>query len=246
MRRSSEAKIAEILFERRALREQYDSRWNFSPYTDNSDWLNWKRNAVKKLVLKKEDRVLDYGSATCEVSEWLSARGYNIVAVDICSDLLLFSKSRAERYGYSSLLLRYCCADCEQLPFKDEVFDKIFCFDILHHLPSPEKGIDELYRVLKVGGKVLAHEPNALSPVRRISQLKWEESCLERSFYPWTLYRMFKDRFGSVSISFDHRPLNPWSKQGEGFLPSIYLRLARTKLLAPLLGGIMCIAQKQR
>ena len=245
MGKHTETKLVEILFERKALQEQYDSRWNFSPYTDNSDWLNWKRNALKKLYLRKEDKILDYGSATCEVSEWLSAQGYDVVAIDICFDLLTFSKSRAKRYGYSGLL-RYCCADCEQLPFRDEVFDKIFSFDILHHLPSYEKGVDELHRVLKVEGKMLIYEPNSLSPARRMSELRWRESSLEKSFYPWTLYHMLKERFGTVSISFDQRPLNPWSKRGEGFLPSIYFRLARTKVLAPLLGGIMCIAQKQR
>lgn len=190
MRKGYEPKIAEIAFERRALQEQYNSRWNFSPYTDDGRWLNWKRNALlKKLGLEREDKVLDYGSATCEASEWLSAQGYDVVAIDICFDLLLFSKSRAARYGYPGLL-RYCCADCEQLPFKGEVFDKIFCFDILHHLPSYEKGIDELYRVLKVGGKALIYEPNSLSLVRRISQLRWKESSLEKSFYPWTLHRV--------------------------------------------------------
>ncbi|MFC1865769.1 class I SAM-dependent methyltransferase [Chloroflexota bacterium] len=236
-------KEAEILFERKALEEQYQDRWNFSPYTDNGEWLNWKQDALKKLELKKEDRILDYGSATCEVSEWLAAQGYNVLAVDICHDLLLFSQHRAKKYGYEGLL-QYHCADCEQLPFEDDVFDKVFCFDVLHHLPSPKKGVSEIYRVLKAGGKALAYEPNALSPVRRIYQLKWKESSLEKSFYPWALYRMFNKRFSSVGMSFDQRPLNPWNRQGKRLIPSIYLRLARTRLLSPFLSGIMCIAQK--
>lgn len=244
MRKSGNPKVAEILVERKAIKEQFDSRWNFCPYTDTSKWLNWKRNVLNKLNLKKGDKILDYGCATCEVSEWLSAQGYDVVAVDISSDLLQFSKSRAINQGYPGLL-NYCCADCEQLPFKDGTFDKIFCFDILHHLPDWKKGIDELQRVLKVGGKVLAYEPNALSPVRRIAQLRWKESSLESSFYPWTLYHIFREQFGDGSISFDQRPLNPWSPEGKGIIPSLYLRLARTKVLAPFCAGIMCVAKKQ-
>ena len=244
MRKGGNPKVAEILVERRAIKEQYNSRWNFCPYTDTSEWLNWKRNALDKLNLKKGDKILDYGCATCEVSEWLSAQGYNVVAVDISSDLLQFSKSRAINYGYQGLL-NYCCADCEQLPFKDETFDKIFCFDILHHLSNTQKAIDELHRVLKVGGGVRTYEPNSLSLVKRLSQLRWKESSLEKSFYPWTLYQMLKEQFDVVSISFDPRPLNPWIPQGKGIIPSLYLRLARTKVLSPFCAGIMCITQRQ-
>lgn len=43
--------------------------------------------------------------------------------------------------------------DVEELPFKSNVFDNVISFGVLHHTPNTEKGIKEIYRVLKPGGK---------------------------------------------------------------------------------------------
>lgn len=41
------------------------------------------------------------------------------------------------------------------LPFKDGSFDCIYCFGVLHHIPTPEFALAEVSRVLKPGGKVM-------------------------------------------------------------------------------------------
>lgn len=42
--------------------------------------------------------------------------------------------------------------DITNIQFEDEYFDYIICSHVLGHVPNEEKAIDEMYRVLKIGG----------------------------------------------------------------------------------------------
>jgi len=50
--------------------------------------------------------------------------------------------------------------DAHFLPFRDCVFDKILCMEVLEHLSSPSKGIMEMRRVLKGDGTLVISVPN--------------------------------------------------------------------------------------
>ncbi|MCH1433976.1 MAG: methyltransferase domain-containing protein [Flavobacteriaceae bacterium] len=50
-------------------------------------------------------------------------------------------------------------ADICDLPFKDGTFDLILCNHVLEHIPDDLKAMEELYRVLKKGGKLIAQVP---------------------------------------------------------------------------------------
>ena len=46
-----------------------------------------------------------------------------------------------------------------KLTFDDASFDYVLNFDVLEHIPTPERGLAEMYRVLRPGGKVLLSVP---------------------------------------------------------------------------------------
>jgi SAM-dependent methyltransferase len=48
---------------------------------------------------------------------------------------------------YSKLIRNFVAADCEHLPFKDNVFRVVTCFHVLEHLADPFRGLSELVRV---------------------------------------------------------------------------------------------------
>lgn len=46
-------------------------------------------------------------------------------------------------------------SDAKALPFKDNTFDCVYSFGVLHHIPDVEVALGEIYRVLKPGGRVM-------------------------------------------------------------------------------------------
>ena len=49
--------------------------------------------------------------------------------------------------------------DIETLPFSEGSLDVIVCRGSLHHVPLPQKALDEIYKSLKKGGSLILSEP---------------------------------------------------------------------------------------
>lgn len=52
----------------------------------------------------------------------------------------------------------------EDLAFKDNTFDIVIMIEVLEHVIDDERVINEIYRVLKPGGKLIVTAPNKLFP----------------------------------------------------------------------------------
>ena len=50
-------------------------------------------------------------------------------------------------------------ADAHLLPYADNTVDAIYCEAVLEHLENPVRAVDEMFRVLKPGGNVIAITP---------------------------------------------------------------------------------------
>ena len=78
--------------------------------------------------------------------------GARTVAVDLTTRHLSIAKQRLHGQGSPVRLVR---SDGEILPFRDETFDVVYSFGVLHHTPGTQTAIDEAYRVLKPGGRAI-------------------------------------------------------------------------------------------
>jgi ubiquinone/menaquinone biosynthesis C-methylase UbiE len=77
--------------------------------------------------------------------------GALITGMDITPAAVELTQKRFELEGLKANVLQ---ADAEFLPFRDESFDFIYSWGVVHHTPDTQKAIDEIYRVYKKGGKV--------------------------------------------------------------------------------------------
>jgi SAM-dependent methyltransferase len=75
-------------------------------------------------------------------------------------------------------------ADMEFLPFKDNTFDVVYGFGILHHLNDIKKGVSEAVRVLRKGGHIgFGGENNGLCPLNYIMPFVYRNWKIEKGFY---------------------------------------------------------------
>ena len=49
--------------------------------------------------------------------------------------------------------------DITAIPVEDNYFDNILCYHVLEHIPDDRAAMQELFRVLKPGGKVIIQTP---------------------------------------------------------------------------------------
>ncbi len=125
--------------------------------TGNPVRRRWHLNKLRLFELvgvSKDDLVLDAGCGAGNLVFELAPHCRLVIGCDNHHGRLTF----AARRGRGT----YIEGTIERLPFADEVFDKIFCMEVLEHL---ERGItahvlNEFYRVLKPKGQLLITTPN--------------------------------------------------------------------------------------
>lgn len=104
--------------------------------------------------IPKPARVLDFGCGSGNLSRRLAENGYQPVGVDISFELLRYT----HRSGQNHLFVQY---DSERLPFSSNCFDACVTFWVLNYLPDTDlfrKVLDEIYRVIRPGGLLVAIE----------------------------------------------------------------------------------------
>lgn len=152
---------------RSELREQIDFSARRAERYDRSVWSLGRRdnrNHAQKLriladALRTETgRVLEVGTGTgLHADRLLADRAVSYTGVDASAEMLDLARSRLVRYGRR---VRVCIGDAEALPVPDGAFDGAFCTDTLHHLSDPARGLEEMVRVVRPGGRVAVMEPN--------------------------------------------------------------------------------------
>ena len=109
-----------------------------------------KTKCIESLKIPAKSKILDLCTGTGDLVEIMQAKysKLEILAVDFSSKMLEIAKRRIKNVEFIE-------ADATNLLFEDEVFDFITVSYGLRNIQDRAKAINEMYRVLKTGGKVL-------------------------------------------------------------------------------------------
>lgn len=118
---------------------------------------------IKQLGRSEGRKIMDICCGVGITSSHLAREGWNTYCVDVSLSALKTARQLAKAKGVSARM-KYVVAAAEYLPFKDNIFDSVFCNAGLHHTEL-SLSVKELSRVLKSGSMGVFIETSALNPV---------------------------------------------------------------------------------
>ena len=100
------------------------------------------------LKIRCKDLALDLGCGTGLLIEHIASKVAHFVGIDLAGKAIKVAAERSRRLGIKEnvSLIR---ADVDHLPFRDDVFDRIFALTLLQNVPEPRETIREMVRVAK-------------------------------------------------------------------------------------------------
>lgn len=140
----------------------------FDTISGNYDFLNhflsfgidihWRKKAVKMLVKDQPKLILDVATGTGDFAlEALSLKPSKIIGVDISEGMLEVGRKKMTEKGVSEIV-EMRTGDSENLPFQENMFDAIIVAFGVRNFEDLRKGLGEMLRVLKPGGRVVILE----------------------------------------------------------------------------------------
>lgn len=120
----------------------------------------WRRYLAKRVASTKPTELLDLATGSGDVAFTLAKRvptAEHIIGMDFCQPMLdMAVQKQPSRKSAEKITFRQ--GDCLNLPLEDNSFDIVTISFGLRNLEDREKGLAEMKRVLKPGGRLLVLE----------------------------------------------------------------------------------------
>ncbi len=122
--------------------------------TNSYSWFKWVFDALKKLP--ENARILELGCGNGLLWKENVNRipaGWNITLSDFSAGML---DAAWRNLVVTGRAFQFKEIDAQSIPFEEETFDSVIADHMLYHVPDRPKGIAEIKRVLKSGGRLFA------------------------------------------------------------------------------------------
>ena len=114
--------------------------------------MRWKKKIVRLVDKKNPFLILDVATGTGDLAIMLSrTKAAGIIGVDISEGMLKIGRKKVDDKALSEKI-ELIQADSENLPFEDNYFDAITVAYGIRNFENLEKGLSEMFRVLKPSG----------------------------------------------------------------------------------------------
>jgi demethylmenaquinone methyltransferase/2-methoxy-6-polyprenyl-1,4-benzoquinol methylase len=113
----------------------------------------WKRRLLRMSMAGTGQAALDVCCGTGDIAFGLAQRGPRVFGIDFNLPMLMRARERSAGVSSAPELIR---ADAQRLPFGDGTFDIVTVGYGLRNLANWECGLEEMHRVARAGGRLLA------------------------------------------------------------------------------------------
>ena len=164
-----------------------------------------KRFSEVSKRISKADIILDIGCHGGLFTSFLvkGTKAKKVYGIDVSKEAIKLAKKRINKGIFR-------VANAHRLPFKKNLFDGVFCMEVLEHVENPRTVLNEMRRVMKKGGYGLVLVPtdsvlfkvvwwwwNRVNPV-------WEHTHIQ-SFTENSLDKLIRDaKFKILEIGYFH------------------------------------------
>lgn len=135
-----------------AVAPRYDFLNHFLSLGRDIAWRRTTAHALKDVLARPNSRIADVCCGTGDLSFCLGRRSQGVVlGADFCHPMLAIARNKA---GAQERRIHFLEADTLHLPFADASLDAITSAFGFRNLTDYRKGIEEMRRVLKTGGRL--------------------------------------------------------------------------------------------
>lgn len=118
----------------------------------------WRRKAVRELAEVKPERILDIATGTGDFAiAALKLNPKEVIGVDISQGMLDVGIEKMKKKAVDHIV-QMRIGDSEELPFEDGYFDALTVGFGVRNYENLEKGLTDMLRVLRPGGKAVILE----------------------------------------------------------------------------------------
>lgn len=186
-------KSSDVIFSKRQW-EKIHKKEKLRDYKKDETTLSYKKFLDKYKKYFKKGIFLDLGCGIAHVSAMLAGEGIKIIGVDISEEAILKSKILFKK---DKLKGRFIQADLLKLPLKDKSIKFIYSCMSLEYVKNTQGAVDEAYRVLERGGRVIA-----VLPVISFTTLTYHQTrgdipdiFILKSLMEWIHFKLLKGKY---------------------------------------------------
>lgn len=115
----------------------------------------WRRKAIKALLPYRPQTMLDIATGTGDFAIMAAKmlRPKQLIGVDIAEEMMAVARQKVETEHLGNMI-SFKRDDCMDLSFDDNTFDAVTAAFGIRNFSDLDKGLSEMCRVLKTGGKL--------------------------------------------------------------------------------------------
>ena len=121
--------------------------------------ISWRKKALSLLKAKNPQTILDVATGTADLAIMASKmlKPKKIVGIDISEGMLSFGRQKIKAENLTNII-ELQTGDSESIQFPDETFDAVTVSFGVRNFQNLEKGIGDIFRVLKKNGTLVVLE----------------------------------------------------------------------------------------